>query len=66
VVALKEWFVIEGIDLRGSAMHEKENNSFGPRSEVRRPRRQWISCCARIDPGVTSRRAASHKQRRER
>src|SRR6185503_12489335 len=67
VVALQEWFVIEGVDLRGSAMHEKKNNSFGPRGEVRRPRRQCIGCCARIGLGSElGCRGFLTKQRRQR
>src|SRR5262245_901209 len=43
VVPLEERFVIERIDLRGTAVHEEKNHSFGARREVRRSGREGIA-----------------------
>ena len=43
VVAIEERLVIEGVDLRGAAMHEQEDDALGPRGKMRRARGQRIS-----------------------
>ena len=43
VVALQEWLVIEGVDLRGTAVHEEEDHPVGARGEVRRVRGERVA-----------------------
>jgi hypothetical protein len=40
--AIQERFGIEGVDLAGAALHEKENHMLGRRPPVRRPGGQRV------------------------
>jgi len=44
VIALQQRLVVEGIHLRGAAVHEEKDHAFSARRELRRPDGEWAGC----------------------